>query len=272
MSDFRGYDLSFAPYSLIVERRPADQTVLVHLWKYRGNDTEECFPSMKTLARICGMREPAVRSALIRLEKDGLVKVVHKQHKDKSFGVNHYQLPYPNEHLRRGYHEKHGTYYENHVLTNTNITNTVSNTSKDVLSPVKSTAQLEEPFRESEIEEVVRKWNEIASRNDFRKVRAPTSALASKVKARFRDCKDPIFWQEFWEALSNSPYLRKHPWFKFAWCFKSFENIEKVHDQAYKGWDPNKKREASQKDRIDAILKDNSGETIHKLAREGGWI
>ncbi|HXT94331.1 MAG TPA: helix-turn-helix domain-containing protein [Trebonia sp.] len=67
-------NLAPAPRDRGGKRNPACKTVLVGLAKHAGPDGTEAFPSGRTLVRYTDLSERTVRTALDRLEADGIIR------------------------------------------------------------------------------------------------------------------------------------------------------------------------------------------------------
>ena len=78
--------------------------------------------------------------------------------------------------------------------------------------------------------EMIKKWNEIATRMKFRTVQQLTLSRKRHIAARLKENKDPLVWQQFWNTLLKSTHLSDASWFSFDWCFKSSENFDKVRN------------------------------------------
>ena len=66
------------PYEIMKGLKPNMQVLYAWLVRHRNRHTGACYPSLKKLAKECGVSRTTVINTLKQLEKEGLIKVLKK--------------------------------------------------------------------------------------------------------------------------------------------------------------------------------------------------
>ena len=66
------------PYEVMKGLKPNMQVVYAWLVRHRNRHTSQCYPSVKLLAKECGVSRTTVIKTLKQLEKERLIKVLKK--------------------------------------------------------------------------------------------------------------------------------------------------------------------------------------------------